>query len=388
MKKTLIAAAALAVSAGAMAEVTITGVFDTTLRLNSYDAGASGVDEVKTTRVGRDGSGTSGLYFNAKEDLGGGLTGLGFYELDVSPWQSDVIFNGGEKYAGLQGAFGTIRLGSPNTPSLAVQGVRAGLFGTKDGGRAVAGGAGANGSAGGALIMPTGSLMGVSLTRFNGSIRYDTPNFSGFSAALNFVPESDDAELTAALGDFAVGDAIPEQGAITDIGFFYRAGAINFGLSMYSEGEDQGGSAATAAAPYARALNSAKITQTSAAIQYNAGFAIFGAGLNQTKWEDGTESLDLEYTGTNVLATVPLSEALSLGINYQMGEFKDGDKLTQLAVGANYALSKLTSVYARYVTTSSDANQGASAASGTIAAIGAQKDPSATTMLVGLMTKF
>lgn len=368
MKKTLIAAAALAVSAGAMAEVAITGVFDTTLRLSTYDDGAG--TEVKTTQIGRDGSGTSGLYFNAKEDLGDGLMALGFYEIDVSPWESGSVFNGGEKYAGLQGSFGTIKLGSPNTPSLAAQGIRAGLFGTKDGGRAVAGGADAPGNT---SFIATNTLMGVSLTRFSGSIRYDTPNFSGFSAAVNLVPESDDKELATAPagGGYAAGDAVPARALTTDIGLFYKAGPINAALTIYSKDEDLGGWT-TGAPTTAQRFASAKTAQTTFGLQYNAGFAIFGAGMNQTKIEGGIGDFDLELTGYNVLATVPLSEALTLGANFQSEEVKDGETYTQFAVGVNYALSKLTSVYARAVSATSDATG----------------DPAATTTLVGLMTKF
>lgn len=375
MKKTLIAAAALAVSAGAMADVTITGVFDTTFRISEYDNGA-GVSKT-TTAVGRDGSGTSGLYFSAKEDLGDGLTALGFYELDVSPWEAAVTFNGGEKFAGLQGSFGTLRIGSPNTPSLAAQGIRAGLFGTKDGGRGVAGGQTATNNGGAASFLSTTTLFGVALTRFDGSVRYDTPNFSGFSAAVNFVPESDDGELAANLGTgYVAGDAVAARGLLTDIGLFYKAGPINAALTIYSEGEDLGGWT-TGAATAAQATASAKTTQTTFGLQFNAGFAIFGAGLNQTKLEGGINGIDTEASGFNVLATVPLSEALTLGANVQASTIKDNladteVKYSQVAVGVNYALSKLTSTYARYVSATSDA----------------AGDPSASTILVGLMTKF
>lgn len=364
MKKTLIAVAALTAAAGAMADVTITGVFDTTLRMSSFDNGAG--TEVKTTQVGRDGSGTSGLYFSATEDLGDGLKALGFAEIDASPFEAATVFNGGEKYAGLQGAFGTIKIGSPNTPSLSVQsGLRGGLFGTKDGGRASAGGSNVGGNS---SFIDTSTLMGVSLTRFTGSVRYDTPSFSGFSAAVNFVPESDDKELGTAPagGGYVAGDAVPAQGALTDIGLFYKAGPINAGLTMYSKDEDLGGWT-TGAPTTAQKLGSAKTTQTSFGLQFNAGFAIFGVGMNKTKLEGGIADLDTEITGSNVLATVPLSEALSLGVNYQMAEVKDGDKYSQVAVGANYALSKMTSVYARYVSGTSDADG----------------DPKATTTQIG-----
>lgn len=403
MKKTLIAAAALTAAAGAMADVSITGVFDTTLRMSEFDNGLGAANsKKKTTQVGRDGSGTSGLYFSAKEDLGDGLVALGFMELDASPFDAPTTFNGGEKYAGLQGSFGTIKLGSPNTPSLSVQsGLRGAMFGTKDGGRGTAGGATA---AGNANFIATSTLMGVSLTRFSSSIRYDSPSFSGFSFAVNYVPESDDGKLSAGQANnatsYAAGDTVPVQGAISDIGLFYKAGPINAGLTSYTEDADLGTvaaatlnsdgttSTASAASLLAWRLTSAKTTQTSFGLQYNLGFAILGVGANKTEWTGGMNAAtDIEASGTNVLATVPLSEALALGLNYQMATFKDNGgtlfgvantevKYTQLALGVNYNLSKLTSVYARYVSASNDA------------ALSSQKDASATTTLFGLMTKF
>lgn len=123
MKKTLIAAAALTAAAGAMADVMVTGTIDATLRMS--DNGAA-----KTTQVGRDGSGTTGVIFKVSEDLGDGLKAVGLYEHDFNfqsggTQRADGASNGnaasndgtGERFVGLEGGFGSIKLGSPNAPA-------------------------------------------------------------------------------------------------------------------------------------------------------------------------------------------------------------------------------------------------------------------------------
>jgi predicted porin len=336
MKKTLIAAAAMFAAAGAMAQVTIVGTIDTTLRMSEFN-------DVATTKVGRDGSGTTGFIIKINEDLGGGLKAIGLYEHDFDPHSGTGSDNGGEKYAGLQGAFGSIKLGVPNAPSLTIQsGLRGAPFGTKDGGRAGAGGTVA--PKGGATDL---QMFGKNLTRHNGSIVYETPNMSGFSAVVDYVPASEDQTGAAATG------------AITDIGAFYKSGPIWGGVAMYSEAENEDGT-------------SLEKSLLHLGLHYNLGFATVGLGYH-------TYSIDgeVENTGLNVLGIVPLSEQLSLGLNYQMLTAEEDTLLrgdvTQIAVGVNYQLSKMTSVYARYVSTDGDDYNAGDAA---------------TTMLAGLRVNF
>jgi predicted porin len=356
MKKTLIAAAAVFAVAGAMADVTVTGTIDATLRMS--DDG-----DVATTKLGRDGSGTTGVIFRVNEDLGGGMKAIGLYEHDFNFEQDGQGANTGsndgtgERFVGLQGAFGTIKLGVPNAPSLTLQsGLRGAPFGTKDGGRASAGG----NTAGGLPATTFGGMFGKSLTRYNNSILYETPNFSGFSAIVDYVPAT----------ETSAGDT----GAITDIGLFYRNGPIWAGVSLYSQGEVDRVSSASmnsttgVITPGGVASTAAEEKLTTYAIHYNFGFATLGLG-GHVYTRDG----DDVNSGMNVLANVPLSEQLALGLNFQtLTDDTDttGD-LTQIAVGVNYRLSKTTSVYARYVTLDGD-----------------DFDDAVTTMLAGLRLDF
>ncbi|MFO6418863.1 porin [Hylemonella sp. W303a] len=327
MKKTLIAAAALFAAAGAMADVTVFGTIDSTLRMS--DNGTA-----KKTGVGRDGSGTTGLYLRVSEDLGDGLKAIGLYEHDFNftggtgaDQGSSSADGTGERYVGLQGGFGSIKLGAPNQPSLTIQsGLRGAPFGTKDGGRQNAGGVYASGSGTGTGT-PSLAMFGTNLTRQPGSIVYETPNFSGFSAQLMYVPASED-------------DAGTETASKTDIGAFYKAGPINAGVAVYSLSEN-------------KSTGAVEEQLTHLGFQYNLGFATLGVGYH-VYTKDGEDF----NSGSNFQAIVPLSEQLTLGVNYQMltddADVKTTGDVNQIAVGVNYALSKNTSIYARYISTEGD----------------------------------
>jgi predicted porin len=320
MKKTLIAAAALVAAAGAMAEVTVTGTIDATLRMS--DNGAE-----KATTVGRDGSGTTGVIFKISEDLGDGLKAIGLYEHDfnfMNAQARDAIGPAndgtGERYVGLEGGFGSIKLGTPNAPSLTIQsGLRGAPFGTKDGGRGGAGN-GIGAAAGGA------TMFGKNLTRYAGSIVYTTPSLNGLTVSVDYVPGTEGTH------DGAGGYLPNEVEPITDIGVFYRSGPIWAGVAVYTQDEEQ---------------------LTHLGVHYNLGFMTIGAGYHTYTNAAGDDA----NTGFNLLANVPLSEQLSLGLNYQVLSGEDGvdEDATQIAVGVNYRLSKTTSVYARYVSLDDDA---------------------------------
>jgi predicted porin len=332
MKKTLIAAAAVFAAAGAMAQVTVTGTVDATLRMSDDGTAA-------TTAVGRDGSGTTNVTFKASEDLGDGLKAIGLYEHDFDFTGGANPANGGagEKYVGLQGGFGTIKLGAPNAPSLTIQsGLRGAPFGTKDGGRATAGGNTAPGYA------SFGTMFGKSLTRYDASIVYETPNLGGFTAVVDYVPAS---ENTSGV----------ETASILDIGAFYKAGPIYAGIAMYSLSENE-------------ATGAVEEDLLHLGVHYNFGVATVGLGYH-VYTKDGED----ENSGVNLIGAIPMSEQLTLGVNYQMltDDTDTTGDLTQIAVGVNYQLSKMTSVYARYVSLDGD-----------------DFDDAVTTMLAGLRVNF
>jgi predicted porin len=330
MKKTLIAVAALAATS-AFAQVTVSGTMDATFRMQNTEQ-ANGLSH-DSRLLQDDGLGTTGFILSGTEDLGGGLKAVFLYEqnFDIGetgstgssgPSQLTTQWQG-QQFVGLEGAFGSIKLGTPNTPSLTIQGARGASFGTKDGGRANSAG------------------FGTVLTRFDNSIVYTSPNFSGFTVGLMYVPESETGAVAAGAS---------ATGAQSDLGLLYANGPIAAGVSVYS-------------ADYAKtngADSGTEISQTNFYGSYNFGFAKFTLGGHAHKSKDAAGATTTEQAGFNVAADVPLSPALTLTANVQ----QVNDKLTtnadkdSLAVGLQYALSKRTTTYVRYVNVGTDNQTG------------------------------
>lgn len=115
MKKSLIALATLVAFAGAasaQSSVTIGGFVD-------LGVGKSTGTSDKGIQDGG-GAGGSRLNFNAVEDLGGGLKAIAGFEHRLRPddgAQGNANFWGGYSFVGLQGGFGTVRVGRHYTSS-------------------------------------------------------------------------------------------------------------------------------------------------------------------------------------------------------------------------------------------------------------------------------
>ncbi len=328
MKKTLIALAAVAATGAALAQssVTIKGTFDPSfvVQKNTYGDGTS----VTQQGLQNNRQGTSQITFLGTEDLGGGLKAMFLYEADFDSSKAVASGNalgdkGGELYVGLSGGFGTIKLGAPNTPSLTAQ-TASNPFGTK-----IGGGFGA---------MNTGHV------RQDNTVRYDTPNMSGFSAAIAYNTKTKldtNASITAAVG------------ANTDIGLFYSAGPVAAGISFWN-------TSATATA--------VKNKETNAYLTYDMGVAKVGLGYFTEKTV-GT----IDSAAYNLSVSAPMG-AVTLMANYG----RKNDKMAAnkdrkiFALGAKYELSKRTSVYARYVSDKTDNAAATAVAKATYTLVGIQ----------------
>ena len=327
MKKTLIAVAALAATGAFAQNVTVIGTVDATYRNSTvdYNNGTSGGQSA----LGQNGSGTTNFTLIGTEDLGGGLKAIFNTEFDfVASGQVEGPTGGGQLFVGLEGAFGSIKLGKPNSPTLTVQGSRS-AFGTKDGGRVGVMNSASSYTSSGA------SNMGTSVTRTSGSILYTSPSFSGFSVQLDYAP--------GAKADTTISANIAESSAITDIGAFYANGPIAAGVTRYTE-------SAVGATD--------QKTLTSYYGSYNFGMAKVTLGGHQYK----QESASIDNAGYGAAVDVPLSPALTLNTHFVKVDDKsvaDVDKTT-MAVGLNYALSKRTSTYVRYVNEKNDNTTGTS----------------------------
>jgi predicted porin len=200
MKKSLIALAALAATASfAQSSVQITGVLDAGFKAVSHDDATK-----KANTVFNNGVSTSQFDFIGTTDLGGGLKGGFFMEMDVNPSYSSTLnqasngtaaFSGtpftGQQVVSLEGNFGRIKVGTPDSAALDAALV-AQPFGTNLGG----------GYSSGFGRLGTASVSGVNqyvggpnstgrIIRSEKALRYDTPAFSGFSASVEYSAKND-----------------------------------------------------------------------------------------------------------------------------------------------------------------------------------------------------
>ena len=394
MKKTLIALAALSAAASfAQSSVQIVGTFDPSIANSktSYVNGSS----LSNTFVRNNSQGTSQITFKGTEDLGGGLKASFLFENDfdtrfdaqgpagTSPTVRGVNFGsgGGEQFLGLEGGFGSVKIGAANTPTLTAQASRQ-PFGTKIGSGFKGDGVG---------------VLGQGHVRSNNSIVYATPVFNGLSAAVaygfkyNAAPTGSTEAVqatTVATAASTVSNNLTNQAAITDIGVNYANGPLSAGLSAWKTDAVPVGGLVTTATP--------AVNQTNLYAAYDFGVAKLMGGYHTEKQDAYTSSgrpAGANYDGWNLAAAVPLNANLSLLANYG----KLNDKLaaraaapldkTIAAVGLRYNLSKNTSLYARYIEEKND-NVAAAVTNNWVSTNGTNTAAKVQTTLVGMQTNF
>lgn len=167
MKKTLVAVAALAASAAfAQSSVTLYGVADAYFGSEKINGVTS------NTVVNSGGLSQSRIGLSVKEDLGSGLSAFAIIEGNVALDQGAGATSDRKSIVGLSGGFGAISLGQQQTPMQDV------LENVID----------AQGNSGfstvNAALVGNVAAAGATLLTMGNSVRYDTPNFDGFSAAV------------------------------------------------------------------------------------------------------------------------------------------------------------------------------------------------------------
>jgi predicted porin len=152
-----------ATTAFAQSSVTISG---------NVDVGYSKSTGAKGAFVHGGRNSTPAVFFNVVEDLGGGMSAQGFYE--INPNLTNTTIGKGQAYVGLTGGFGTVRMGMPNTGLVTTQGDRT-PFGTAMGSNYADGSLGLGVNA-------------ASNTRMNGAAQYRSPVFGGFGIVIDHGP--------------------------------------------------------------------------------------------------------------------------------------------------------------------------------------------------------
>ena len=380
MKKTLIALAALAAtSVFAQSSVSIVGFVDTGFKSTTGDNTVAGVNP-KKSEIALNGTGTTAIHFRGVEDLGGGMKALFQAEIDWNPVQSSTLngsataptpsqyysgtpFNG-EQFLGLSGGFGSVKLGTPNSAALETNAV-AQPFGTALGGGysntvarlGTSGNYGINQFVG-------GSTSANRVIRHEKTARYDTPEFSGFKASVEY-----------AFGNSNVAPVAPAVASASDsnkyqaIGLKYNNGPLNVMFSNTKASNNGAYSAAgSVAAVGTIALNNLlpgeTITHNFLAANYTFGPATVYAGYTTSK-NNATSVLvptsaatSAAFTGGakenavsyNIAGKYVISSTISLMANY----IRVNDKTPLNAdanifgLGADYRLSARTALYARY----------------------------------------
>ena len=393
MKKTLVALAALAAT-GAFAQVTITGLLDAGPRLSNFKGNA-------ITQVVANNTATSNVTFLGTENLGGGLTANIRWEIDINPTQTAAMTAGtpaspdapnagnymgnGYSFVGLTSASaGTLNFGTINSGTLDANGI-GNPFGT-------------------ALGSGYKSLA-IGATRYQQALEYITPTMSGFSGKY-MTAFKDQYQNNGVATSFGAANAMTTNGrdGVSEITLKYSQGPLNVIYSNLTTTSYYAQSTAALCNLKPTTLvtdvlsadttslaggtgnscvdgNQYKVSTLAANYKYNnlTGYAWF-----QTQVADG-QTNTVGSSLSSVLATVN-RKAKGFAVKYEpnaqltlMAGYRTiarGDTYTSISgqatyadaqaaagknsttkligLGADYALSKLTSVYARYETITDD----------------------------------
>ena len=364
MKKTLIALAALAAtSVFAQSSVSIVGFVDTGFKNTSGDVAAA-----KKSELAINGTGTTAIHFRGVEDLGGGMKALFQAEIDWNPTQSSTLNGGttaptpsqyysgtpfnGEQFIGLSGGFGSVKLGTPNSAALETNAV-AQPFGTALGGgySSTVARMGVNGY--GINQFVGGSTSSNRVIRHEKTARYDTPEFSGFKASVEYAFGNNNAPLaTGNTGSAA------DSNKYQAIGLKYNNGPLNV---MFSNTKASNTGAFAAAGSVAAVgtvvtnvlLAGETVTHNFLAANYTFGPATVYAGYTTSKNNaaaTAANSTKENASSLNIAGKYVISSTISLMANYVRVNDKNplNADANIFGLGADYRLSARTALYARY----------------------------------------
>lgn len=332
-KKTLVAAAALLAAAGAaqaQSSVKLYGYLEASV--GSFEdfsvvapGNLAGATTSRATKVESGNMMTSYFGLSGSEDLGSGLkaefvlesflagdTGSNVPNLATGFWSRG-------SWVGLSGDFGRVALGQYDN-AFFTMGLLYNAFGSS------------------MTFAPTmvsyyslaaggGASLGYD-TGWVNSITYETPNFGGFTASLQFAPKE-----TSAGGDAKNAYALSAA---------YNAGALSV-MGVYTYSGDTGGSAYVA-----------RQKNFGLGASYDFGVAKLMGQYSVVK--DETAGADSKAKFFQVGASVPVSANGNVLIAYGQTKYDDGmlgladGKLQQFSLGYDHALSKRSGVYAAFTT--------------------------------------
>jgi predicted porin len=311
MKKTLVAVAALAASAAfAQSSVTLYGVADAYF-------GSEKVAGVSQTVVNDGGLSNSRIGVSVKEDLGAGLSAFAVIEGGVALDAGAGGLNANRKsVVGLSGDFGAVSLGRQNTP------LENAIENTID----------AQGnSAFSAVYAAVGgnvAAAGVTMNTYGNSVRYDSPNFDGFSGAVQIgLGENKGATTPAGRG--------------VSLNLTYANGPV--AVAFAHQSDKTGGAFSTTD------------RTTTVGGSYDFGPAKLNLGYGRTTDVIGTN----DGRALSVGVTVPVGAFTVIGQYANAKVSNTAGSSKSFGLEGRYALSKRTTVYAGYNDTKQNIGGGA-----------------------------
>ncbi len=321
MKKSLIALAVLGTCGAAMAQssVTLYGMAD--VWVGRVKSEVTGVGSVSESVLESGGFNTSRLGFKGSEDLGGGLKANFNLEAALA---MDTGTAGGlrfdrQSWVGLSGGFGEIQLGKPWTPY--------------DDTRAMA-----NDTFNANFAASWTTWLGYE-DNPNNTIRYNTPNFGGFSGAFAYSLGEDRATSPNNSASNVVSLSLNYANGPIVVGFAHQSQKVE-GLNGLDSTGILTGLAATGKTTY-NLLNGS----------YDFGVLKLVGGVNQAKVQpDGVA--DVKANEFNIGVDVPVGAGFDIGVGVARSKLESGGtdltKTTGLSIGAKYTLSKRTFAYAAF----------------------------------------
>jgi predicted porin len=298
------------------------------------------------------------LRFIAVEDLGGGMKATAQYNFDPRSLANDSLsvtnntpatpatnaaaatatgLARDELFVGLSGGFGNIRLGSPNSIGLNAWQPSSSL-GTGIGSGYT--GAGRSGSMSNSIVQ----------TRYNRSVRYDSPVMGGFQVAVLYAAGNDQpaqaATSTAIVNGGLTAQRIPNGRQATEIGLRYAAGPLTLAYANVAQGAQTNGTG------YYTTGSGAGAAKTSANVfsaSYTMGATTLHAGMNdgnrlaQTSAANGAA---VDSKGSNIGITHNIG---AIGLMASMRTQKVGAEEAKVSgFRADYNFSKTSAAYVGY----------------------------------------
>ena len=347
MKKTLIAFAALSAIAGmaqAQSTVTIYGLVDanlSSLKTNVFVPAVgvtpASVQSLRQTRI--EGAGLNGNRWGIRvsEDLGGGMAAIANLEsgfnIDTGASGQGGLLFGRRANVGVSSGFGTVTLGRNSSSyddvsadhTMMAQTIFDPSNNNNGNGAAVAATLGT--VAGNAAFLSKGGNQTATWigfnTRFNNSVKYISPNFSGFSGSVMYGLGEDKTTTTSSSKTISAN-------------LKYANGPLLVSGGYQSE----------EAPVVATTVGKPALQNTLLSVAYDFGVAKVGAGFNRAKYKD------VQYNGHELAAqkefslsvAVPLG-ATTISAGYAQSKGDDLGKSTGYGVQALYSLSKRTTLY-------------------------------------------